>query len=159
MTQITTSPFTISAASYARETILDYFTKWWWLPAIIIAGCVIASFFDLRWSFVGLILMFLVVPFALFNIYFSRLLTPDTRTALAEKQLSFIAGNRIIVSYTGEDTTLPSESISWDRIESLAPGKHYVRINFHGDTPPFILMKRDAITDSELSWLTAEILK
>lgn len=103
--------------------------------------------------------MFLVVPFALFNIYFSRLLTPDARTALAEKQLSFIAGNRIIVSYTGEDTTLPSESISWDRIESLAPGKHYVRINFHGDTPPFILMKRDAITDSELSWLTAEILK
>ncbi len=159
MTEITTSPFSIPATDYARETILTHIPAWWWVVAAITIGCGIASLFDLRWAFVGLIVIFLIVPFAIINIYFSRLLNPEARRALAEKQVVFRPGEEIIISYTDPDTPLPEERIGWERIMGITSGKKYARIALSGDSQPFILIAREALTDSQLSELTREILK
>lgn len=159
MTHLTTQPFSIPATDYARATILTNISAWWWVAAVIVAGCGIASFFDLRWTFVGLIVIFLIVPFVIFNIYFSKLLTPEARRALAQKQIEFIAGKEIKITYTDPDTPLPEETIDWSRISSITSGKKYISISLSGVSLTFILISREALTDPELSALTSEILK
>lgn len=159
MTPITTLPYSIPAADYAREAIMTRLTSWWWVATLIVMGCGVGALFDLRLAFVGLILIFLVVPFAIFNIYFSQLLTPEARKALAQKKLEIIPGEKIIITYTDSDTPLSSTCIEWDRITGVSSGKKHIRISLEGDNPPFLLISRAAVTDSDIAVIISEILK
>lgn len=159
MTPITTQPYSIPAADYAREAIMTRLTSWWWVAALIIMGCGVGAWSDIRWAFVGLILIFLVVPFAIFNIYFSQLLTPESQKALAQKKIEIIPGEKIIITYTDPDTPLSSNCIEWHRITGVNSSKKYIRITLEGDNPPFLLISREAVTESDIAVIISEILK
>lgn len=87
---LTTDTFRISPAVYLRVTagaMLPSLTVAIILIALLatLAGIII----DLRILLVGLILLFLILPFVIGHIYYSRLLTPQARYAVAPKHLIF----------------------------------------------------------------------
>lgn len=70
----------------------------------------------------ALIMLFLTVPFALFHIYFTRLLTTDAQKSLAPQCVTIIPGKEITVTYhsISEENTPPQPDINaWNDIRTI----------------------------------------
>lgn len=86
---MTTEPFRLSPAKYLRVAAGKLLPRVLTVLAVPVMACFVAACFDLRWAFVGLILLFLVAPTLIAYIYFYKLLTPEAREALQPKKITF----------------------------------------------------------------------
>ncbi len=98
-----TECFRITPATYLRASSGKALLWSLAIMALPLAACLIASFFDIRWGFVALILLFLVFPMAMTYIYFDRLLTAGARRALSPKHLSIHPEGSIAIIYESAD--------------------------------------------------------
>ena len=119
---IQSRPFQLTPRAYFR--ISSGAVLWRWLAwlAVPLLACLVAGCFDLRWWMVGLILLLLVVPFVVFNVYISRLLHPEARRALARQRVTLIPNETLTVTYLPENETESpeqTETIPWTAITGL----------------------------------------
>lgn len=76
--------------------------------------------FDIRWILVTLIFLFLIAPFIIANIYFSKLLTPQARIALSPKKIRIVSGKYIeIYLVDTEDKITSTERIQFAQIKDI----------------------------------------
>lgn len=84
---------------------------------IIFTASVIASFFDIRMLFVALIIIFIIAPMVIAHLYFSALLTPEAREALATRHVEIIPGKQITTIYRCDEApAIPDDTIAWHDI-------------------------------------------
>lgn len=142
---IRTEPFRITPAAYLRVTAAGVFSRLLLWMALLLAACgAMAAFADVRWLLVGLIVLFLVFPFALFHIYFTRLLTPETRKCLALKRLEIAPVNYIRIIYISADeenspAPLPEERIGWHDITRIYLSGKYLAVNISDLSQPLLI--------------------
>ena len=116
MTDLPTSqPFKLTPATYFRivagaklPTLLAT------ALLILFISTVAAVIVDLRIILVGLILIFLVIPFIALHIYYNILLTADARFALSRKTVTFHPDGSIT------ETFLPADEPDSDPIDETA---------------------------------------
>lgn len=87
---LATETFRISPAVYLKVTAGALMPSLIAAVILIVFLSILAGItIDLRMLLVGLILIFLILPFAIGHIYYSRLLTPQARYAITPKHLIF----------------------------------------------------------------------
>ncbi len=133
-TRIATETYRLTPAVYFRITAGAL------LPAVagaaaaaVIAMLIAALIFDLRLALVALILLFLIVPFVIGHIYFSRLLTTDARYALTPKHITIIPGESVTETFhsADEENTPPEpRQWPWSEIQRISATSKYVTIRF-----------------------------
>lgn len=90
---------------------------------------VLSLIFDLRLLLVGLILLFLITPFAVGHIYFSKLLTPEAQMALTPKVIEIRPGISIIeipISADQENRPLTPVEHRWGEITGMRQTNQYL---------------------------------
>lgn len=126
---------------------------------ILVAAVLIAGFWDLRWVFIGLILIFIIFPIAMFNAYFYYLLTPDAKLVIGRKKVIFLdVGSIEVVYYTEDEDGQPIPS----GLRQMLPATDIKFIKSYGSNlivglssgrPGFIVIPHDSLPDGLLNRL------
>lgn len=130
---IVSETYRLTPAAYFRIAAGDVLPKLLMTLAILILAASIGAIFDLRCALVALILIFLVAPFTVGHIYFSRLLTPQAQRALSPKHVTIVAGTQITEtpeSADGENTPLPEKTYMWNEITDVGIRNRILTIRF-----------------------------
>lgn len=69
---------------------------------LLLVSAAAAVIVDIRMIFIGLILVMLVIPFVVVNIYFKKLLTTEARYALARKQVVVQSDGSLLETFLSE---------------------------------------------------------
>ncbi|MDE7410965.1 MAG: hypothetical protein K2M94_02900 [Paramuribaculum sp.] len=105
-------------------------------------ACCIASFYDIRWALVLVMIIFLVIPFIIFHIYYSKLLTPEAQYMISPKSCSIIPDEYIIITFHSADnehTPLNHQSIPWAQIKRISSTRKLLLIHVLGSSIPLII--------------------
>lgn len=148
-TVITTAPFKSSAGDYFSIAFRNILGKWWWTAAFpVILFCSLALLYDLRWLFVALIFIFLVLPFMIANAYFSRLLTPHAQLALAMKKVKIITGNRIEIAFIDDEGEVSGvKIIEWNNIKDIQESTNFWLIILKNSHKSEIIIPKQSIVN------------
>lgn len=128
-----TEPFRISASTYFRVESGKWITRLWAIWLLILLASAVASVYDIRFGLLGLMALFLIMPFAVFHIYYNKLLNAKAVAALALKRVSVNASGDISVTYLADSpdpdaspTVVSTEVITADKIADVAVQKGYI---------------------------------
>lgn len=119
----TTEEFRTTPSEYLRHALKKRLLSAMTIAAIPLLASIIASLYDIRWLFVALIILFLLLPTAIMIIYLSELLTPEARQALAPKTVRFEIGKAISITdlpISEESTVQPPKHIPWSELTGIA---------------------------------------
>lgn len=159
--------FQPAASAYQRLALMQWVGRWWWLVALPVAASCVMAFIDIRFVFVALILVFLVVPFVVFNVHFYQLLSPELRCRLYRQRFVISYGTSITIEYEApqketdtetdaaeEGCEMVNESIDWNAVERIERNGAYWLIKLtkaSGHTPAFILAPCEAV-DNDITY-------
>lgn len=96
---MSTAPFRIKPSTYFRIECGNLSTRALPIIVIITLFCTVMITIDIRYALIGLIVLFLIIPFAVFHIYFSKLLNIKSVHALALKSVTIQPDASITITY------------------------------------------------------------
>ncbi|MCM1292722.1 MAG: hypothetical protein NC111_02115 [Bacteroides sp.] len=141
---IKTLPYKLTPAAYfkvAAGSIIPTFAALSIL-IVLVAGA-LAVIFDLRILLVALILLFLVIPFIVANIYFSRLLSPSAQKAIHLKSVEIVPFTSIsetLISDNGPDNvTCRTIHYPWSTVKSIRQTSKQIIITLTPDNYTLIV--------------------
>lgn len=145
---IVTSPFKSSSAAYTAVALKHVALKWWWVIVLpVVVFCILALTLDLKWLLVALIFLFLITPFLVAHVYFSRLLTHEARLAVLTKEMQIIPEDKITVTYMNDEgEQISSEIIPWKQVCGVTPHGNGWMIELKASPIVGIIIPRSAIT-------------
>ncbi|MBD5173559.1 MAG: hypothetical protein HDT08_02860 [Bacteroidales bacterium] len=146
---IITSTFKSTASEYLSLAISRSISTYCLLIIIpIIIFSIIALIFDIRWILVTLIFLFLIAPFIIANIYFSKLLTPQARIALSPKKIRIVSGKYIeIYLVDTEDKVTSTERIQFAQIKDIRQRQNSWVIEIKASPIVGIIIPRQSIIE------------
>lgn len=140
--------------------------RWWWVIALPVVACGIMALGDLRFVFVAMILVFMVIPFVAFNVHFYSLLSPELRCRLHRQRFLISYGASIKIEYEApvdeEENSAghpqirvpDDELIEWTSVERIERCGHYWLVKLTKDsgyTTAFILAPCEAV-DADITY-------
>ncbi len=142
---ISTKPYKINTRIICHIMLKQWLCKWWWTIALPVAALLAVGCFDLRFMLVAFIVIMVVIPQALFLIYFSKLLTPNMKTALAMTEIEIEPGRMIavtsLISTNGNE--IKGEHITrrfaWDKITKCIFSRDYIAIFIAKQDLPLVI--------------------
>lgn len=84
-----TGQFSVAASVYVRAVARRRLWGVVWLPCLLLAAAAIAGWFDSRFWFLGLLLLFIIYPMALSLTWLSLAARPAMRWLLRPQEVSF----------------------------------------------------------------------
>ncbi len=97
---IKTSPFTTSSGDYLAILMGLWLPRYGWVVALPLVVCaVIGATLDVRFLFIALMLLFIVVPMLMSFLYTYYMLTPEARRAVTRKVLEIDDGKTLRLVY------------------------------------------------------------
>lgn len=104
---------------------------------LLLVATVAAVLVDLRIIFIGLIIVLLVIPFVVVNIYFKKLLTPQARFALARKQVVARSDGSLVETFLPEsdkpEEDMPDNEVDMPISPRIHSGESIVGVRRSGD--------------------------
>lgn len=135
----TSETFIVPASIYAKTAIFHAIVKWWWLITLPIVAAILCSITmnDLRFAFLGLIIIFLIAPFIIVNSYFRTLLNPTiTRLTLPT---TIATHNDHSLTFTTGDNPTYTITFSAEQIITIHKSPTHWRISIKGLTIPILI--------------------
>lgn len=113
---IITETYRLTPATYFKTTAGVMLPGVLAACALLVTGAAIAAIlFDLRIILVALIILFLIVPFVISHIYFSKLLTAEAQQALTPKHVEISPGESVKEFFESSDKeNIPLQPICHD---------------------------------------------
>jgi hypothetical protein len=82
MNTVTTEQYNMTASEYTSLIARRWLSAWWWAFALPLAVTAVASFYDTRFIYVSLIIIFIIWPMALSIVWFRYALTDEAVRAI-----------------------------------------------------------------------------
>lgn len=114
MSVITTDKFRINSNQYFRAEAFHLARKLFWGVLVLLLFVIVASIYNIVFIYVGLILIFIILPPLIAFVYYTKLLTADAQRNLAEKRIVIIPGDNITVKF--DNSEIPDHKILWEEI-------------------------------------------
>lgn len=146
MKELITGKFKVSPNDYFRAELYESARKLFFIFLILIVLSIILSIYNIAFVFVGLIIIFLVVPSYIALIYFSKLLTIEAQQNLAVKHLIIEENKFIKVVY--DDDKISNHSIEWGIIHSVKKRNGHIEIR--ADNKKLLLLVPQNIIEPNL---------
>lgn len=124
----TSDIFSISPQTYAKARTRQYACVWAAALAIPAIIAIVAGFYDIRWWFVGLIVIFIVYPMAITMAWFSLTGSPSMTLLLRPQRWTFRKDRRVDIEFFHFDTEEnpePAERLTV-AIRSVNAGSRYI---------------------------------
>lgn len=124
----TSDIFSISPQTYAKARTRQYACVWAAVLAIPVIIAIVAGFYDIRWWFVGLIVIFIVYPMAITMAWFSLTGSPSMTLLLRPQRWTFRKDRRVDIEFFHFDTEEnpePAERLTV-AILSVNAGSRYI---------------------------------
>lgn|GEM_PF-3630826 len=155
--------FQPATRDYQRPAIMRWMGRWWWVAAMLLILSGGYALNDIRYLLVVFMLLMIVIPVGIFNVYFFNLLSPDLRRRLHYQQVEITPENIFIRYGTPPETPeggekedpcvrekpVPcDEAISRDMVLSIKPSGQLWIIRFKKEArlrPDFISVPRSAV--------------
>ena len=134
--------FRISPTTYLQATAGSIMPRLWLFAGLPLLACLIAAVWEPKMLFVALILLFLIIPMAVFHIYFMRLLTPEARFAVTPKHVTISPDAAITVTFhTADEENTPQgcETIAAGSIKSWRITRKHIIAAVSGRKTPLII--------------------
>ena len=128
--RMTTGQFSVAAAVYVKAEARRRLWGVIWLPALLLAATAVAGYFDNRFWFLGLLLLFIVYPMVLSLTWLSLASRPAMRWLLRPQKVIFEPG-KTTVDFYGYDEDAPvvaSLSLSDGDITDVEQTGKYVTV-------------------------------
>lgn len=112
------------------------------LAAAVLIAAAIGVVYDLRILLVALIIAFIIIPFVIGHIYFSKLLTTDAQAALSPKHVDIIPGamiREVFESADEENQPRAPRDWGWDEITDRRLTGKNITISFRNTTYKLII--------------------
>ncbi len=147
---IETKAYKTDSGQYMKAVAELWAGRWWWTIALPIATCFILAYtVNVAFVFVGLMLVFIVVPMIMSLLYFYYAFSPEAIIAIRNKRLHIIPNERITINYEpieeNTETPYPSTSINWDEIVMMEYRNRDIMLRLSGSRYRFLLIPYEAI--------------
>ena len=140
------------AATITRYWLADY---WWTLVIAPAIALMVGAMGDTRFLLVALILIFLVIPPAVFFIYFYYGLSPAARFSILPHRIEANDNGLTFTFYHPDDTEsenghtpTSTETIVWHDIKSVATDSETLTFRLGNGSYSFILLPASALSDT-----------
>lgn len=100
----TSDIFSISPHTYAKARARKYAGAWAVALVLPVIAAVIAGFYDMRWWFVGLIVLFIIYPMVLTMAWFSLTGSPSMALLLRPQRCTFRRDRKVDIEFFHFDT-------------------------------------------------------
>ncbi len=117
-----TEIFKVSPSIYMRTLMAMWIKRNWWAIALPVAACIaLALTVDVKFVYVALMMVFVVIPPIMMIVYFYHALSPESRMSILLHKLT-LDDNGITVTYEpiDEDTPAPRPAtLAWSEIKCV----------------------------------------
>lgn len=103
MTEFSTDIYKIPASAYLKVEAWDFALRWAWVLLLPLVLFSVLAVSDVRFIFLALIWVFIVLPMLLVMVYYYKLLSPEIHKSLLPQNCRCIKGNHIELTYFNED--------------------------------------------------------
>lgn len=131
--QVITETYRLTPTAYLKVAAGAMLPVFGWISAALLSAALIASVFDIRFVFVALIIIFILIPMMMSYIYFSKLLTIEARRSLSPKHIVVIPGKSITEipeSVEEASVPLPAETHLWRDIADCRKAGRMIVVEF-----------------------------
>jgi hypothetical protein len=149
-----TESFKVSPTTLATEILKMWLERNYWMLVVPPAACIImAMFVDIKFIFVAVVLIFLILPPILLFVYYFHALSPESRYSILEHHIS-MSEEGINIIYDGEDAHNP-EFLAWSDISALLIGSDKIVYKLRKDTYAIIILPFSALSEQGkiISWI------
>ncbi|MDE6491110.1 MAG: hypothetical protein K2L49_08145 [Muribaculaceae bacterium] len=158
---LNTSTYSTSANSYMRTVAEVWLGRWWWCLIIPVASCfALAATVNVAFTFVGFMILFLIVPTVVMFLYFAHALTAEARMAVLRHRVS-VSSDEIVVDFEPDELTgneYEPVHIGIREIVGVECRSHDLMLHLSGSQYRFLLIPYDAIgSDSAIAAMTARL--
>lgn len=95
-----TQPFTTTSGDYLSTLMGIWIPRYGWTVALPLLICAAIGFtIDVRFLFIALMLLFIVIPMLMSFLYTYYMLTPEARRAVTRKEIEIDEGNELRLIY------------------------------------------------------------
>lgn len=135
--------------------------RWWWCLIIPVAACfALAATVNVAFTFVGFMILFLIVPTVVMFLYFAHALTDEARMAILPHRIS-VMSDGIMVDFDSDELTGREYApvyIGGHDMVGLECRAHDLMLHLSGGQYRFLLIPYDAIgAESEVAGMTARL--
>ncbi len=137
--------FGISSGKWCYLLMREYFIVNWWLYCIPLVACVVAGFFDFRFILVALMILFLLIPMALYFVYVSYGLLPENRYSIIKKHAIIDEkGFELHVREEYAKNNSRDIAIAWESIDKIKISGDFVLIFYKSGKFRFLVIPNDS---------------
>ncbi len=151
--------FRISPSTYFRIECGRLLHRLLPISALIAFTGVMMLAVDVRYALVALIVLFLVIPFAAYHVYFSKLLNTKAVRALALKRVTIHPDASVTVTYLrqADKDTDPIvdyiEEIPFDKIKNIQQSGANIAITLRPADDYLLVIPKEALTAEEIDYI------
>lgn len=84
---------------YQRPALKRWAGRWWWVAFLLLITAGSLSIIDIRYLLIVFILILVVIPIGVFNVYFFSLLSPEIRNRLHYQQIELYPEKGVAIHY------------------------------------------------------------
>lgn len=157
-----TLPYRVTAPQLAAQITRLWLADHWLALAAVPVVCLIAgAVFDLRFVFVALILIFLIMPGIVFTVYFYYGLSPECRFSLLPHRM-IIDCTALTVDYISDDDDRQPrapETIDWSQLTFIDTAPDKIIMQYGSSRYSLIIIPRTAFENDEDLLTAKKIIK
>ena len=118
--------------------------------------CAVMATIDIRYTFVGLMVLFIILPFAVFHIYFSKLLNDSSVRALALKYVEIRPDASIVITYLRqidaevEPEIAETEIIPSSQIKKILCSGRVIAVTSHSADNYTLIIPKESLSSEEI---------
>lgn len=153
---VVTRPFVTSPSDYIKVLLVFWLRRYGWMLAIPVIVCFIIGYFrDVRFSLIGVMFLFIIIPMLSSFLYPYYMLAPEARRAVLRKKVEVDEGHELRLIYLHPEKKdekdddcryLPSpEFIPWEDIESVKYTSRFRIYLLKAKRLSFILIPHSAV--------------
>jgi len=146
---ITTETYRLTPATYFKTAAGVMLPSVLATCTLLVLGAAVAAIlFDLRIILVALIILFLIVPFIISHIYYSKLLTVEAQQALTPKHVEIRPGKSVKEIFESSDeanTPLQPICYDWEQISEVNINNKNIILTFSNKNSSTLIIPISAI--------------
>lgn len=149
---MTTEVYKMGAHSLATYIMKQWIKRNWWIIAIPPAICIaLAIAVDIKFAFIALIMVFIMLPPAMITVYFYHALAPEARMTILPHRVT-MTDDGLTISYEPPAEDIPARDddfIGWSRIKATKTGMEQIAYRLDSGKYCMVLIPRSAFKTPE----------
>lgn len=151
--RIVTTSYRTPAHRYMRSVAEEWLGAWWWALALPVAACLsVGAVINVTFTFVAMMLIFLVAPLIMLFLYYNYALTPEAIMAVRPHEVTIDREQGIDVSFEPHPEsgrTYPPVHIGWGDVHDVEYNPTEIIVKLHRSGYRLLIIPYEALASEQ----------